>query len=127
MRRRAHRVAVLVFPPVSVFETAVACEVVGLDRRDARVPPYQLRLGPLYRWGWARLAPPRFVTNGGGGLTFDTPYRLESLRWADTIVLPGWPEPGRAVVPDAVVAELRRAHRRGARLASLCSGAFILA
>jgi transcriptional regulator GlxA family with amidase domain len=31
------------------------------------------------------------------------------------------------VVPDAVVAELRRAHRRGARLASLCSGAFILA
>jgi AraC family transcriptional activator FtrA len=119
MRRRAHRVAVLVFPPVSVFETAVACEVFGVDRREGGVPPYELRLCSVD-------APP-FATNGGGGLTVDTPYRLETLRWADTIVLPGWPEPGRAVVPAAVVAELRRAHRRGARLASLCSGAFILA
>jgi AraC family transcriptional activator FtrA len=110
---------VLVFPPVSVFETAVACEVFGLDRQEAGVPPYELRL--------CSYDSPPFATNGGGGLTFDTPYRLDTLRWADTIVLPGWPEPTRAVVPAAVVAELRRAHRRGARLASLCSGAFILA
>ena len=116
---RAHRVAVLVFPPVSVFETAVACEVFGLDRRDAGVPAYDLRL-------CAYGAPP-FPSNGGGGLSYDTPHRLGTLRWADTIVLPGWPDPTTAVVPTAVRAELRRAHRRGARLASLCSGAFILA
>jgi AraC family transcriptional regulator, transcriptional activator FtrA len=116
---RAHRVAVLVFPPVSVFETAVACEVFGLDRRDAGVPSYDLRL--------CSYDEPPFPTNGGGGLSFDTPHRLATLRWADTIVLPGWPDPTTAVVPEPVRAELRRAHRRGARLASLCSGAFILA
>jgi len=116
---RAHRVAVLVFPPVSVFETAVACEVFGLDRREAGVPAYDLRL--------CSYGEPPFASNGGGGLLFDTPHRLGTLRWADTIVLPGWPDPTRADVPDAVVAELRRAHRRRARLASLCSGAFILA
>jgi transcriptional regulator GlxA family with amidase domain len=116
---RAHRVAVLVFPPVSVFETAVACEVFGLDRRDAGVPAYDFRL--------CAYGEPPFASNGGGGVVFDTPHRLDALRWADTIVLPGWPDPTRAVVPDVVGAELRRAHRRGARLASLCSGAFILA
>jgi transcriptional regulator GlxA family with amidase domain len=102
-----------------VFETAVACDVFGIDRREMGVPAYDLRVcsfeeGP-------------FVTNGGGGFTFDTPYRLDALRWADTIIVPGWPRPVSTPVPEAVVVELQRAHRRGARVASLCSGAFILA
>jgi AraC family transcriptional activator FtrA len=116
---RMHRVAVLVFPPVSVFETAVACEVFGIDRREMGVPSYELRV--------CSYDEPPFATNGGGGFSFDTPHRLEAIRWADTIILPGWPQPRFRPVPDQVVTELQRAHRRGARLASLCSGAFVLA
>jgi AraC family transcriptional activator FtrA len=116
---RAHRVAVLVFPPVSVFETAVACEVFGIDRREMGVPSYELRV--------CSYDTPPFTSNGGGGVTYDTPYRLDTLRWADTIVLPGWPRPVSTLVPEPVLLELQRAHRRGARMASLCSGAFLLA
>src|SRR5215207_8322206 len=100
---RNHRVAALVFPPVSVFEMAVACEVFGIDRSEQRVPRYDFRVctvddGPL-------------ETNGGGGFLLDTPYRLETLAWADTIIVPGWPSPKTAAPPEEVLAALRRASR----------------
>jgi transcriptional regulator GlxA family with amidase domain len=113
---RNHRVAALVFSPVSVFEMAVACEVFGIDRSAMGVPNYDLRVCSYDH--------PPLATNGGG-FTIDTPYGLETLAWADTIIIPGW-SPKRE--PPAEVGEaLRRAHRRGARFASLCSGAYVLA
>jgi transcriptional regulator GlxA family with amidase domain len=72
---RNDRVAVLVFPPVSLFEMSVACEVFGLDRRDMGVPSYDLRVCSFHD------APLRTEN----GVTLDTPHRLEALRWADTI------------------------------------------
>jgi len=48
------------------------------------------------------------------------------LRKADTIVVPGIDDLDRAI-PDALLVELRRAIVRGARIASICTGAFILA
>jgi AraC family transcriptional activator FtrA len=51
---------------------------------------------------------------------------LSALRRADTIVIPGWrgaeERPSRDVT-DALL----KAHRRGARLVSICSGVFVLA
>jgi AraC family transcriptional activator FtrA len=41
-------------------------------------------------------------------------------------VIPGW-EGIDAPVPQALLDVLRRAHARGARLLSICSGAFVLA
>ena len=61
------------------------------------------------------------------GFTIDTPHRLETLAWADTIIVPGWPSPKTAPPAAEVCEALRRAHRRGARFASLCSGAYVLA
>src|SRR4051794_41473407 len=111
---RPHRVAVLAFPPVPVFEMSVACEVFGIARAEMGVPKYDFRLcaaddSPL---------PPRH------GFSLSTPHRLDSVRWADTVILPGWPAPTTAPPAPAVLEELRRAHRRGARLASFCSGSF---
>jgi len=61
-----------------------------------------------------------------GGLTFEPEFGLDSLELANTIVIPGWT--GADVpVPTALIARLRRAHQRGARLVSICSGAFVLA
>jgi AraC family transcriptional regulator, transcriptional activator FtrA len=46
---------------------------------------------------------------------------------ADTTIRPGWPRPVSTPVAAQVVVELQRAYRRGVRLASRCSGAFVLA
>jgi transcriptional regulator GlxA family with amidase domain len=114
---RPHRVAVLAFAPVPVFEMSVACEVFGIDRSGMGVPKYDLRV----------CAADDEALTTRHGFSLHTPYRLESLRWADTVILPGWPAPGTARPVPAVVEELRRAHRRGARMASFCSGSFVLA
>jgi transcriptional regulator GlxA family with amidase domain len=57
-------------------------------------------------------------------LTVEAPLTL--LREADTIVVPGISDPDCSI-PDGLVTEIRRAIRRGARVATICSGAFILA
>jgi AraC family transcriptional activator FtrA len=45
---------------------------------------------------------------------------------ADTIVIPGWRNPDESP-PEALLEKLRAAYARGARLCSICSGAFVLA
>ncbi|WP_300008189.1 helix-turn-helix domain-containing protein [Pseudonocardia sp.] len=61
-----------------------------------------------------------------GGLVLQTEHGLDLLQRADLIILPGT-DPITTEVPDEVLDSLRAAHGRGARLASLCTGAFILA
>ncbi len=48
------------------------------------------------------------------------------MQQADTIVIPGWCNPD-VLPPLRLVRMLRTAHQRGARLVSICSGAFVLA
>jgi transcriptional regulator GlxA family with amidase domain len=60
------------------------------------------------------------------GFAIDLPRGLEAVAEADTVLVPGlrppqWPPPAAAL--DA----LRAAHARGARVASICTGAFVLA
>jgi AraC family transcriptional activator FtrA len=52
---------------------------------------------------------------------------LAALCWADTIVVPSAPKGIMLGGLDPVVRALRAAHRRGARIATFCSGAFVLA
>jgi AraC family transcriptional activator FtrA len=61
-----------------------------------------------------------------GGLALQVPHGLDAIEAADTIVIPGWRDPAEAPPPPLMEA-LRRAHARGARLCSICSGAFVLA
>jgi AraC family transcriptional activator FtrA len=61
-----------------------------------------------------------------GGLTVVADHGPEILAEADIIVVPGW-KGADAPVPEALAEQLRAAHARGARLASICSGAFVLA
>lgn len=51
---------------------------------------------------------------------------LAALREADTVVVPGW-QPAGAPAPPPVARALRAAHQRGARIAAICTGAFVLA
>ena len=115
---RPHRVAVLVFEHPSLFEMAVPCEVWGIDRTAVGVPPSEVRV--------CTTDPSPLHTDVG--YTVTAPHGLEALRWADTVVVPAAPKPsGQREAPEVALAALRAAHRRGARIASLCSGAFTLA
>ncbi|TRO58898.1 GlxA family transcriptional regulator [Streptomyces sp. IB201691-2A2] len=110
-----HRVVALLNPPQSPFELACASEVFGTVLQD--VPArYSFRIcaerpGPLQ-------------TTVGYTMLVDA--GLTALREADTVVVPGWQPPGTPV-PPTVTEALRAAHRRGARIVAICTGAFVLA
>jgi transcriptional regulator GlxA family with amidase domain len=117
-------VAVLAFDRVIGFELAIPCEVFGgAGRRNDR-PEEPSELYDVRVCGPRR----RLATNGYGDHVFGItpPHPLAAAEGADTILVPGvtrYQEP----VPEPVLALLRRAHARGARIASVCTGAFVLA
>jgi transcriptional regulator GlxA family with amidase domain len=111
-------VAALITDGVAPFEFAVICEVFGLARPEIVDPwPYELLL----------VSPdgPRVLTNQG--FFIDGARPLSALDRADTIVVPAWSGNATLRPPEAMLDALRRAHRRGVRLMSECSGAFALA
>jgi transcriptional regulator GlxA family with amidase domain len=115
-RRRPHKVATLVLDRVAVFEMAVPCEVFGIDRSELADPWYDFKV--------CAGDPPPLRTEGG--FSIDTPFGLDDVVKADTVVVPAAMRRGRTYPPAAIEA-LREAHRRGARILSLCTGAFMLA
>jgi transcriptional regulator GlxA family with amidase domain len=109
-------VAVVVYRDVAVFEMAVPCEVFGIDRSAMGAPNYELRI--------CAAEPPPLLTQAG--FTLDTPHDLSALETADVVIVPAWRDI-REVPPEPLLQALRDAHQRGSRIASLCSGAFVLA
>jgi AraC family transcriptional activator FtrA len=108
-------VVALVYDGLCAFEFSCAAEVFGLARPE---------LGP----DWYR-----FETCSRGrsvssqyGMRMRAANGLERLLAAGTIVIPGW-QGIDVPVPQAILDALRGAHARGARLLSICSGAFVLA
>lgn len=113
--KAASSVAVVVYDGVTLFELGVATEIFGTDHSPI--------LGvPWYRFAICGTA--KTVT-ADGGLRLQVPHGLRHLSRADTIVVP--PSESPAPVPQDVLAALGRAHRRGARIISLCTGALVLA
>nr|WP_084963147.1 transcriptional regulator FtrA [Thermoactinospora rubra] len=109
-------VAVLAFDGMAPFELGCVVEVFGLPRPELDVPWYELKVCA------ETAAPLRAV----GGFTLRTDHGLEELAAADTVIVPGVADV-RGEVSPALAGALRRAHGRGARLVSICSGAFALA
>jgi AraC family transcriptional regulator, transcriptional activator FtrA len=60
------------------------------------------------------------------GFSISTPYTLADMAQADTIIVPST-TPGNREIPDQLLEALREAYRRGVRLVSFCTGAFVLA
>ena len=61
-----------------------------------------------------------------GGITIDADDDLSLLRKASLIIVPGW-RGADTPVPEDLCAALRAAYDNGARVASICSGVFVLA
>lgn len=109
-------VAVVVYDGVAVFEMAVPCEVFGIDRSAMGAPNYTVLI--------CGADPSPMRTQAGFSL--DTPHDLGALEWADTVIVPAWRDIDE-LPPAALLDALRGAYGRGCRIASLCSGAFVLA
>ncbi len=115
-------VAVVVFEGVSLFELSVVCEIFGdQDGTEIRGPWYNLLICGAGGRGTS--------VRSDRGLRVDVTHGLRSLVAADTVVVPPLERRGAAAdqLPQLLLDALRQAHRRGARLVSLCTGAFILA
>lgn len=105
-----------VYDGLCTFEFAIAAEIFGLPRPE---------MGPgWYRFASAAIEPG--VLRAHGGLRVTSDGGPELLDRADLIVMAGW-KGADVPVPEALVQRLRAAWARGARLASICSGAFVLA
>ncbi|ATL66584.1 helix-turn-helix domain-containing protein [Nocardia terpenica] len=110
-----HRVVALLQPPQSPFELACAAEIFGTTRPD--VPArYDFRI--------CAERPGPVQTTIGYAMLVDA--GLEALEEADTVIVPGWQPLGTPAQPTVIEA-LRAAHRRGARIAAICTGAFVIA
>ena len=62
----------------------------------------------------------------GGGLSCYVPYDLDTIQAASLVIVPNWRDPAEPP-PGPLLGALRAAHAKGARVAGLCSGAFVLA
>ncbi|MFE2106884.1 GlxA family transcriptional regulator [Kitasatospora sp. NPDC059463] len=113
MGRRKHQVAVLVLEGAKPLDVGIPAQV--FSSRPSM--PYTVRVcGPA----------PGLVT-GGDGLSYHVAEGLEAVEHADTVFVPGYRDPATTEPPAAVVEALVAAHRRGARLAAISTGAFALA
>jgi transcriptional regulator GlxA family with amidase domain len=95
------------------FELAMACEVFAHDPSGLADPWYDLAVcGP----GTVRI----------GRFQLEPDHGLERLARAETVVIPALADVD-ADIPAELVEAVRAAHKAGARIVSLCTGAFVLA
>ena len=109
-----HTVAVLALDGVIAFDLATPIEVFGRTTTADGAAAYEVVVA----------GPRRTAAAGPTALT--VPHGLDRLVRADTVVVPGRADPTVPLDPRAARA-LREAAARGARIASICVGAFDLA
>jgi AraC family transcriptional regulator, transcriptional activator FtrA len=114
---RRHVVAAVVGRRAAAFELGVVHEVFGLDRSEYSDPWYECRVV-------AAFGSPIPVTDACWTIT--TPWTIEDLADADTVVVATWPD-FHVPAPPKVIEAMREVHQRGGRVMSVCSGAFLLA
>jgi transcriptional regulator GlxA family with amidase domain len=106
-----HHVVALVVGEVVAFDLSIPAQVFG-------------REPSLY--SWAVCAPEPGPVPAETGFDVLVPHGLDALGSADTVVVPGIGDHAWPPAPEALEA-LSAAARRGARVASICTGAFVLA
>ena len=109
-----HTVAILALDGVVAFDLSTPIEVFGRTYLSDGQAAYRVRI----------CAPNTEID--AGTFTLRIPWGLDMLSEADTIILPGVTDL-TVPLPDDVLVALRNAAERGTRIASICSGAFILA
>ena len=109
-------VVAVAYDGLSLFEAGIVAEVFDLPRPEFAAPLYRLRV--------AQAEPGELRSAGGLRVRSDGGLRL--LRGASLVIVPGWRN-HRERPPAPLLRALRAVHARGARVMSICSGAFVLA
>jgi transcriptional regulator GlxA family with amidase domain len=107
-------VAVLAYDQIAPFELGVLVEAFGYDRSDEGLP--------LLDFAVCAPEPGTYRTQGGFGITVE--HGLDRVAEADLVGDPAFADGTQ--LPGAALEALRAAHDRGARVISVCSGAFVL-
>jgi transcriptional regulator GlxA family with amidase domain len=114
-------VAVVVGDGAGLLEVAAPARVFDVDLTRLGVPRWDVRMvagepGPL---------------TSTAGVRLDVPYgwrqMTDVLAAADIVIVPSWRPPGGAPPRLELLDAIRAAHRRGATIAGLCLGAFVVA
>lgn len=111
-----NNVAVVLLDSVNPFELGVVCEVFGMDRRAEGLP--------FYDFAVCSVEPGPMSANGGFSIVAE--HGLDRLEEADLIAVPAGGAYTEREFPSELLHALRRAVDRGARVLSVCSGAFVL-
>ncbi|MFD9475704.1 GlxA family transcriptional regulator [Streptomyces nojiriensis] len=109
-----HRVAVIACPPVTTFDLSIPGVVFGATTVGEQ---------PAYEVTVCTLVPG--VVRARYGTDVVVPHGLEAVERADTVMVTGTAD--REGPDPRVLDALRAAAARGARIASICTGAFVLA
>lgn len=111
---KPHLVAVVAFDGVVLGDLATPLEIFGHVRDVEGRPYYEVRTCSQQ---------PQVQSEH---MTLRVPWRLSSLKRAGTVIVPGIDNIDRPL-PEELLRALRTAVSRRARVASICTGAFILA
>ncbi|MGI5213766.1 GlxA family transcriptional regulator [Plantactinospora sp. CA-290183] len=115
-----HRIVVLALDSVVGLDLGVPAQVFGTARDSGGTPLYAVTTATAGR---------RPVRSTAGFQVLPD-HGLSVLDEADTVIVPGvhdGPALHEGTVDPAVARALRRAHHRGARIMSICTGSFVLA
>ncbi|HUY51937.1 MAG TPA: helix-turn-helix domain-containing protein [Streptosporangiaceae bacterium] len=113
---KRHLIGVAVTAGAPIFELAIPCEVFGRHRPGLPDLGYDLRI----------CVPPGPAVHTSAGFVADAADGYDLLERADTVIVSALCEALEEPPADLVTA-VKAAHRNGARIVSLCSGAFVLA
>jgi transcriptional regulator GlxA family with amidase domain len=106
-----HKLTILALDAVVPLDLAIAAQLMGYP-----MAPYDVTI--------CGLSSGQVATTSGFALAIR--HGLRALAASDTVIIPGFSPHNRALQPS-VLAALRRAHQRGTRVVSICTGAFALA
>ncbi|MCW5299800.1 transcriptional regulator FtrA [Herbaspirillum lusitanum] len=109
-------VVVVAYNGLCTFEFAIAVEVFGLDRPEMGANWYRFAVAAVDEGPLRGTAGIRFLADGD----------CELIKQAGTIVIPGW-RGLDAPVPQHLSEALQVAHKKGARIMSICSGVAVMA
>lgn len=107
-------VTIIAYNNLAMFEFGIACEAFNLARPEFK---------HWYDCQIISVEPGKLTARGN--ISIEAEYNFKKIEKSDLIIIPGWSGMDKPI-PDEFKTALLTAHKNGARIATICSGVFIL-